>query len=162
MLRVLALSFAFMLVTLAPPVSAAISEQDKADIVTDLELFLAGASINDPTAHENFWAEELTYTSSGGLRFGKDQLMAGMRDAEQPEEGGAIIWYRAADIEIKPLADAVIVNFTLLAEADHDPDAPTQKYLNTGVLVKRDGRWQAINWNATKASEASEAAEAAE
>lgn len=161
MLRVLALSFAFLAITLATPanaaISAAISEQDKTDIITDLEVFLAGASINDPTAHENFWAEELTYTSSSGQRFGKAQLMAGMSNAEQPDEGGEIIWYRARNIEIKPLTDdAVIVNFTLVAEADHAPEEPSQQYLNTGVLVKRDGRWQAINWNATKAAEAAQ------
>ncbi|KFZ30603.1 hypothetical protein IDSA_08710 [Pseudidiomarina salinarum] len=137
--------------------AAAQEDNLREEVVAALEQFLAGASINDPEVHDDFWAEELTYTSSSGHRYGKAQLMEGVRSAETPGADGDadadIIWYYAENIELKPLGEAVIVNFTLGAEADHKPESPGRRFLNTGVLIKRDGRWQAINWNATAAAD---------
>lgn len=112
--------------------------------------FLYGASINSPRAHDRFWAEELTYTSSSGERFGKDHLMSGMKKAKAKDPEKVQVWYGAEDIEVKQFGDTVVFNFTLTAEEE---GKVTQYYYNTGVLVKRDGRWQAVNWNATEVPE---------
>ncbi|MGM0481993.1 MAG: nuclear transport factor 2 family protein [Pseudomonadota bacterium] len=109
--------------------------------------FLYGASINDPAAHDKFWADELTYTSSSGNRFGKDHLMSNLSDAEPKKPENIRVWYSAEDIEIKTFGEAVIFNFKLVAEKK---DKVTEYYYNTGVLIERDGRFQAVNWNATQ------------
>lgn len=112
--------------------------------------FLHGASINDPKAHERFWADELTYTSSSGDRFGKEKLMSGMKDAKAKKPSEVKVWYGAEDIEVKQFGDTVIFNFTLTAEEE---GKVTQYFYNTGVLIERNGRWQAVNWNATEVPE---------
>jgi hypothetical protein len=115
-----------------------------------VKAFLYGASINSPKAHDGFWAEELTYTSSSGNRFGKEHLMSGMKDAKAKDPEEVEVWYEAEDIEVKQFGDTVVFNFTLTAEEE---GKVTKYYYNTGVLIERDGRWQAVNWNATKVPE---------
>ncbi|WP_224798460.1 nuclear transport factor 2 family protein [Idiomarina abyssalis] len=115
-----------------------------------VEAFLYGASINSPKAHDRFWAEELTYTSSSGNRFGKEHLMSGMKDAKAKDPEKVEVWYEAEDIEVKQFGDTVVFNFTLTAEEE---GKVTKYYYNTGVLIERDGRWQAVNWNATEVPE---------
>ncbi|WP_404397631.1 nuclear transport factor 2 family protein [Idiomarina loihiensis] len=115
-----------------------------------VKAFLYGASINSPKAHDRFWAEELTYTSSSGNRFGKEHLMSGMKDAKAKDPEEVKVWYGAEDIEVKQFGDTVVFNFTLTAEEE---GKVTEYYYNTGVLIERDGRWQAVNWNATEIPE---------
>ncbi|KPD21099.1 nuclear transport factor 2 family protein [Idiomarina abyssalis] len=115
-----------------------------------VKAFLYGASINSPKAHDRFWAEELTYTSSSGNRFGKEHLMSGMKDAKAKDPEKVEVWYEAEDIEVKQFGDTVVFNFTLTAEEE---GKVTKYYYNTGVLIERDGRWQAVNWNATEVPE---------
>ncbi|MCO4322129.1 hypothetical protein [Aliidiomarina quisquiliarum] len=47
---------------------------------------------------------------------------------------------------MKVFGEVVIVNFTLTSATE---GMVTDRFYNTGVFVHRDGRWQAINWNAT-------------
>lgn len=126
-------------------VEAAHSDRDLS-VRSAVDHFLYGASVNDKTIHGNFWADDLTYTSSSGIRFGRAQLMSGMQDAVRIPDDEVTSWYSAENVELKWLDSTVIVNFTLVATA---ADGTRQEYLNSGVLVERDGRWQAINWNAT-------------
>lgn len=101
-------------------------------------------------AHDAFWAPELTYTSSSGLRFGKTQLMDGMTDAPMIPKDQVTAWYTAEDIELKAFGPSIIINFTLVST-----DVATGKretFLNTGVMVERQGQWQAVNWNATRSA----------
>jgi uncharacterized protein DUF4440 len=115
-----------------------------------VKAFLYGASINSPKAHDRFWAEELTYTSSSGNRFGKEHLMSGMKDAKAKDPEEVKVWYGAEDIEVKQFGDTVVFNFTLTAEEE---GKVTKYYYNTGVLIERDGRWKAVNWSATEVPE---------
>ncbi|RUO39893.1 nuclear transport factor 2 family protein [Aliidiomarina taiwanensis] len=122
----------------------------EAELTGTIETFLYGASINDPQAHAAFWADGLTYTSSSGKRFGKETLMQGFEGVQPEDPAQTDTWYGAEDIEVKVLNKVVIVNFTLTAATD---GIVIGRYFNTGVFVHRDGRWQAINWNATIAAD---------
>lgn len=144
-----------MLITVSPLVHAQearpISDAEKFAVISAVEDFLYGASISDVQAHEKFWAPELTYTSSSGTRFGKAQLMSGMTGVEKVADAEVTSWYTAEAIELKSFGPSIIINFTLVAT-----DTATGKrstYLNTGVMVERDGQWQAVNWNATRTAE---------
>tara|TARA_B100002019_G_C21264977_1_gene598889 strand:+ start:184 stop:615 length:432 start_codon:yes stop_codon:yes gene_type:complete len=139
----------YLLLAIAVLFSAACTAQESVEEATTkaVEAFLYGASIGSPKAHDRFWAEELTYTSSSGERFGKEQLMSGMKDAKPKGPDNVKVWYGAEDIEVKQFGDTVVFNFTLTAEEE---GKITKYFYNTGILIQRDDRWQAVNWNATK------------
>ncbi|MFD2631552.1 nuclear transport factor 2 family protein [Idiomarina piscisalsi] len=139
----------YLLLAIAVLFSAACTAQESVEEATTkaVEAFLYGASIGSPKAHDRFWAEELTYTSSSGERFGKEQLMSGMKDAKPKDPDNVKVWYGAEDIEVKQFGDTVVFNFTLTAEEE---GKITKYFYNTGILIQRDDRWQAVNWNATK------------
>lgn len=144
------LCFALLFALLGPSpatLAAEANQSTRSDAVAKtVDHFLYGASVNDKVIHGSFWAEDLTYTSSSGIRFGREQLMSGMQDAVRIPDDQVDSWYTAENLEVKWAGDAAIVNFTLVATAT---DGTRQEYLNSGVLVERDGRWQAMNWNAT-------------
>ena len=120
-------------------------------ITATLHAFMEGASINSAEIHDAFWAEELVYTSSVGKRFGKAQLMQGVHATGEITERPLTSYYRAEDIAIKLIDGVAIVNFTLVAYSQGEAETSRAQLFNTGVFIQRDGRWQAINWNATRA-----------
>lgn len=113
-----------------------------------LHAFLAGASRNDPTAHDRFWSQQLVYTSSAGTRFGKAEIMQGL---ESEDEGEPAV-YTAEEIRIQQFGDTAVVSFRLVARSLEAESTPTQ-YFNTGTFVREQGRWQAVAWQATKIPE---------
>lgn len=124
---------------------------DVKDLTAMLETFLAG--VDQVEVHDNFWAEELVYTSSRGIRTTKTAILHGMR---QTKETAYSPTYGAEDIDIRIYGDTAVMAFTLVANrpAYGDQPAGVQHYLNTGTLLKREGRWQVVAWQATvKASE---------
>ena len=125
--------------------SNAVLADDKAELTALLDEFLAGASRNDATVHNKYWAEELIYTSSNGTRFGKAQLMQGVNSREmlKPEEIDVV--YSREDVRILQYGDVAIVAFELIGTSARE----TRRYLNSGTFIKRDGKWQAVNWQAT-------------
>ena len=115
-----------------------------------LHAFLAGASQNDPVSHDRFWSERLVYTSSGGERFGKADIMAGLEAAEdEGAEDEAIAVYTAEDIRVQQFGDTAVVAFRLVAKT-LTADSERTEYFNTGTFLKEQGRWQAVAWQATK------------
>lgn len=148
--------FIIALVVLAPVLTPTlqaqearpISDAEQFAVTSAVEDFLYGASVNDVQAHDAFWAPELTYTSSTGVRFGKAQLMDGMTDAQQVPSDEVPAWYTAEDIELKAFGPTIIINFTLVST--NVATGKRETFLNTGVMVERQGQWQAVNWNATR------------
>lgn len=110
-----------------------------------LHNFMEGASNNDKNTHENFWAEDLIYTSSNGTRFGKAQIMAGFKTQTEDSSAPKTI-YTAEDIKINIYDDMAVVAFKMKG----DTGVEVQYYFNSGTFLKRDGRWQVVNWQATK------------
>jgi hypothetical protein len=126
---------------------------DEERLTTLLDEFLAGASVNDIAAHERFWADDLVYTSSSGLRFGKADILEGVRAEPEPEPdtgpGEPETVYTAEDVRIRLYGDMAVVAFRLLGNPRVDNEKVAQ-YFNTGTFVKRDQQWQAVAWQATK------------
>ena len=115
-----------------------------------LEDFLAGASRNDPAVHERFWAEDLIYTAAAGRRIGKADILRDVRSPSPPKPGDAPATYGAADVRIQQYGDTAIVAFRLVATTQKDGRSAVDHYLNTGTFLRRDGRWQAVAWQATR------------
>jgi ketosteroid isomerase-like protein len=118
---------------------------DREELVRLLHGFLAGASENSAQAHDRFWAEDLVYTSSDGTRFGKSEIMDGLA-AEPDEDAEPATVYTAEEIQVNEIGDAAIVAFKLVGTSAEE----VKLYFNTGTFFKRDGRWQAVGWQATK------------
>jgi ketosteroid isomerase-like protein len=113
--------------------------------------FLAGASKSDIAMHDRFWADELIYTSALGRRKGKADIMSELRAepaaAPKPEEGTTV--YTAEEVRIKEYGETAIVAFRLVATTDKAGTKTVANYLNTGTFLRRDGKWQAVAWQAT-------------
>lgn len=108
-----------------------------------LDEFLAGASRNDPAAHERFWAQDLVYTSAAGKRMGKADILRDVRGSSgKDEKAEPPVTYTAADVQVQLYGRTAVVAFRLVSEP--------QQYFNTGTFVQRNGQWQAVAWQATK------------
>ena len=132
--------------------SAAASDTD--EITALLQDFLANS--HTEAAHERFWAEDLVYSSSAGLRFGKAEIMEGfdsdsgeIEDAnEEPQ-----VTYSGEEIDVRLYGDTAVVAFKLVGTpTDTASGAEVLYYFNTGTFVKRDGAWKVVAWQATKIS----------
>lgn len=110
-----------------------------------LDHFLANAA--EPSAHERFWGEDLVYTSSAGARYGKADILSGLQDAASNDVAEAGPVYSAEDVDIRLYDDMAVVAFRLVANA---ADGSVLNYFNTGTFARRDGRWEAIAWQATR------------
>ena len=127
---------------LAPSLALA---DDKADLTALLGEFLDGATRNDAAIHNKYWADELIYTSSSGNRFGKAELMQGVTSRGMLKADEIETVYSSEDVRIMQYGDTAVVAFVLVGRSGAD----TKRYLNSGTFVKRDGKWQAVNWQAT-------------
>lgn len=137
---------AILLLTLA---SAALAP-DATILRSLLDEFLAGASRNDVAVHERFWAEDLIYTGSSGRRVGKAQILADLRAAPPPAADEVLPVFTAEDVRIQQYGDAALVAFQLVATSVSGDSTQVGRYLNSGMFLKRKGRWQVVGWQATK------------
>ncbi len=110
-----------------------------------LHNFMEGASNNERETHENFWAEDLIYTSSNGTRFGKAEIMAGFENETEVSLTPKTI-FTAEEIQINVYDEMAVVAFKMKGYTDNE----VQYYYNSGTFLKRNGKWQVINWQATK------------
>jgi len=142
---------AILLLSLASGLRAE-TAPDAAELTKLLREFLAGASRNDIAMHDRFWADDLIYTSALGRRKGKADIMRELREvtaSPQPKAAEDATVYTAEDIRIQQYADTAIVAFRLVATTDKAGVKITANYLNTGTFLKRNGKWQAVGWQAT-------------
>ena len=130
--------------------SAFADAPDAEELTQMLRTFLAGASVNDIEAHDRFWAEDLIYTSSAGLRFGKGAIVDRNAPPEEPLEEPSTV-YSAEDIQIQQYGDTAIVAFRLVGKQAEPPEI--MQFLNTGTFLKRDGVWKVVAWQATRMTE---------
>lgn len=115
-----------------------------------LHEFMAGASVNDKQIHDNFWAEDLIYTSSAGLRFGKAEIMDGFNASQQLQEAAPTMIYTAHDIQVNVYENTAVVAFRMKGETLNTQGSSQAWYLNSGTFLKRDGEWKVVNWQATR------------
>lgn len=118
---------------------------EREELRTLLDEFLAGASVNDAAMHDRFWAEDLVYTSSNGTRFGKAEIMSGLSESEEPDSETPA--YSAQDVNINLFGETAVITFRLVAKKE---DQVQSEYFNTGVFRNRDGTWRAVTWQATR------------
>ena len=141
---------AICLFAMASAALAQTTAPDAAELTKLLNDFLAGASRNDPAAHERFWADDLIYTRSAGRRTNKAEIMHDVRSAPAPKPDDPKTVYTAEDIRIQQYGNTAIVAFRLVATTEVDGAKQVQNLLNSGTFLKRNGKWQVVNWQSTR------------
>jgi len=113
--------------------------------------FLANVPKNDPKVFQEFFADDVIYTRSTGLTVTKADILKNIdvRATSTPEAT-----FEADDFTVHTYGEMAIVNFRLIGH-NVDKDKPTTYFRNTGTFLKRNGKWQAVSWQATKVPEAS-------
>lgn len=125
-------------------------QTDAAELTRLLNDFLAGASRNDPAVHERFWADDLIYTRSAGRRVSKADIMRDVRSAPAPKPDDPKTIYTAEDIRIQQYGDTAVVAFRLVSTTEISGTKHVANLLNSGTFVKRNGKWQVVNWQSTR------------
>jgi ketosteroid isomerase-like protein len=139
---------ALLLLSLTPGLRAQ-TAPDAAELTQLLKDFLAGAGRNDAAMHERFWADDLIYTASAGRRLGKADILSEVHKEGAPKPGDETTVYTAEEIRIQQYDNTAIVAFRLLATTEKGGKKKIKNYLNTGTFLKRNGKWQAVAWQAT-------------
>jgi hypothetical protein len=108
---------------------------------------------SDREIFENFFADDVIYTSSTGITINKEEIMK-ILDVRSPNrfKGSCT----AEDITVHPYDDVVVVNFCMVMQSENRGRLEVSYFRNTGTFVKRGGRWQVVAWQATRAPEGSE------
>ncbi|MEK6281154.1 MAG: nuclear transport factor 2 family protein [Acidobacteriota bacterium] len=130
---------------------------DAAELTKLLNDFLWGASRNDTATHERFWADDLIYTGSVGRRVSKADIMNDLRKLPTIEAGPRTT-YTAEEIRIQQYGNTAIVAFRLVGTVERGKKTEVTKFFNTGTFLKRNGKWQAVAWQATRLPRAEEVA----
>src|ERR1043166_472623 len=138
-----------LLLTLASSVLAQ-TAPDAAELTKILNDFFPGASRTDVAVHDRFWADDLIYTRSAGRRVNKAEVMHDVRSAPAPKPTDPKTVYTAEDIRIQQYGDTAVVAFRLVATTDTGGTKQVANLLNSGTFVKRNGKWQVVNWQSTR------------
>jgi hypothetical protein len=141
------LTVAAVLGLVVPRFAEGQAARDGAELQALLADFLAGASRNDAEVHDRFWADSLVYTRSTGRRIGKAELLKDVRSAPP---GSLMPSYSAEDVRVQQFGDTAVLAFRLVGTTRAPGLTERDEFLNTGTFVKRDGRWQAVAWQATR------------
>jgi hypothetical protein len=144
------IALAVVLIASIAPCLNAQSAPDAAELTRLLKEFLDGASRNDAAVHDRFWAEDLIYTGSSGRRIGKADIMRDQRSPRAPRSEDSSTTYSAEDIRIQQYEKTAIVAFRLVAVTRREGKSETSNFLNSGTFLKRDGKWKAVSWQATR------------
>jgi ketosteroid isomerase-like protein len=147
-----ALAVAAVLFVATPAAAPCQPAPDAAALEALLAEFLAGASRNDAAVHERFWADSLVYTRSTGLRVSKADILKAVREAPPSGPGAPATAYSAEDVRIQQWGDSAVVAFRLVGTSEGGGRKDRAEFLNTGTFVKRDGRWQTVAWQSTRAA----------
>lgn len=132
----------------AAPALRAASDAIEAKIQERLVDFLTYNS--DPARHENFWADDLIYTSSVAAVRTKPVIMQSVREAAaQADASKPAPKYSAEDVKVRVYDGFAALTFELVAR---NPDGTENRFRNSGTFVLRDNRWQAVTWQATAIS----------
>lgn len=124
-------------------------EAETAKVITQLVRdFLANVPRNDPRVFEDFFADDVIYTRATAVTITKADILKNIevRATNTPEAT-----FAADHFVVHTYGDLAIVSFRLIGH-NVVKDMPTTYFCNTGTFLRRNGKWQAVAWQATKMS----------
>jgi hypothetical protein len=115
------------------------------------------SKVDSPEMHSRFWADDLVYVGAGGKVRTKAEIVNSVTEeaerskanAAEAKKEGAAGSYDAEDVKTRQFGNVVVLNFRLVA---HGEDGKPMYFRNSGTFVERNGKWQAVSWQATKES----------
>jgi len=113
--------------------------------------FLANVPKNDPKVFQEFFADDVIYTRAVGVTVAKADILKNI-DVRATNEPQAT--FDADDFTVHPYGEMAVVNFRLIAHNVENGKPTTVFYRNSGTFLKRNGKWQAVAWQATRVPEA--------
>lgn len=138
--------------SIAALVAQSATASDADELTSMLQDFLANS--DKAAAHTSFWADDLVYSSSAGLRFGKADIMSGFEsvgDDDDGSEDAPSMVYSGEEVDVRLYGDTAVIAFKLVGRpTNEEAGADVMYYYNTGTFLKRDGVWQVVAWQATK------------
>jgi len=137
-----------LLVVLFSVSAAAQTAADAPELTKLLNEFLAATT--DPAMHERFWADDLIYTRSAGRRISKSEVLRDVRSVPSSQPGDPKTVYSAEDIRIQQYGDTAVVAFRLVGTTISAAGTQVARFLNSGTFVRRNGKWQVVNWQSTR------------
>jgi len=131
-----------------PVVPAVAADSDGATAVRHLlQEFIAGAGQGDPALFGRFFADDLLYTRASGVLVTKASILDSLRAPPGPEKSS----YTAEGVTLHEYGETIVVAFRLEGSTELHGQVEHLHFRNTGVFLHRNGRWQAVAWQATKA-----------
>lgn len=122
------------------------------DVTALLREFMDAAGRNDGAVFDKFFADDVIYTRATGAVITKADIMHSLKTP--PPQTNAKTTYSAEDLTLREYGETVVVAFRLEARTEHaDGKVEMARYRNTGTFLRRNGRWQAVAWQATKIAE---------
>ncbi len=154
-LRMFAVAALLPMMALAQAQKPVASPQDSTTTQQVTQLvrdFLSNVPKNDPKVFQEFFADDVIYTRATGLTVAKPEILKNIdvRAAADPKAS-----YEADDFTVHTYDNMAVVNFRLILHNVENGKPITVYYRNTGTFLKRNGKWQAIAWQATKVPEGS-------
>jgi len=142
---------AAVMVLLAVP-STFSQTQAAQEVTALLHEFMQAAGTGDRPGFDKFFADDVVYTRATGAVITKADIMSSLQKPASPADTKTS--YSAQDITLHEYGDTIVVAFRLEARTE-GAGAKTEPtyYRNTGTFVRRNGRWQAVAWQATKIAE---------
>jgi len=112
--------------------------------------FLSNVPKNDPKVFQEFFADDVIYTRATGLTVTKADILKNIdvRATNDPQ-----MTFEGDDFTVHHYGEMAVVNFRLIAHNTENGKPTTAYYRNTGTFLKRNGKWQAVAWQATKVPE---------
>ena len=119
---------------------------DKEEFIKLIQNFLKDVPKNERATFDQFFADDVIYTRGTGQVVTKKDILA---DTGNPTVPRANATFTGEDFTVRQSGDTAIVNFRLVMHATENDKPVTRTFRNTGTFMKRNGRWQAIAWQAT-------------
>lgn len=133
------------------PASQSIVQSEAGDalsqqLIERVRTFLANVPRNDPKVFEDFFADDVIYTRAAGVTVAKPEIIKNIdvRKSNEPQAS-----YDADDFTVHSYGESAVVNFRLIMHNVVDGKKETVYFRNTGTFLKRNGKWQAVAWQAT-------------
>lgn len=124
------------------------------ELTTLLQEFMGAAGRGDRAVFEKFFADDVIYTRATGAVITKADIMASLGKPGSATGPQAKTTYSAEEITVHDYGEMAVVAFRLEGRTEgNDGKVVAAQYRNTGTFLKRNGRWQAVAWQATKISE---------
>lgn len=151
---------AVMIAVLAVAMECASAPTATQELTTLLHEFMDAAGRGDRAVFDKFFAEDVIYTRATGAVITKADIMASLEKGATASAPKEKTTYSAEDITVHEYGDTAVVAFRLVGKTEQsDGKTVVNHYRNTGTFLRRNGRWQAVAWQATKMSEGGTAAQ---